>query len=123
MIERQSSETHQIDNMMNVFTSIRPLYILSKFLGVFPMSPQGLVWKGIFTVKWHDFITPSINFIVSILIIAGCMALDDAASSSHFLSITYLDYARGHRYVSIDSNFLLSNKQVQVSTKVPNCIE
>lgn len=83
-------EVHQVARKMNIFTSVRPLYILSKILGIFPMSPQGSVWKGVFAVKWHDFITPCINFAVSITIIVWCISLEDAASSSHFLSIIWI---------------------------------
>lgn len=56
--------------MDNVYTIVKPFYILSKVLGIFPLSFDGPPQKGFFITKWYDVITPLILPGTSILLIA-----------------------------------------------------
>lgn len=47
--------------MRNVYNAVRPLYIIIKTFGLFPMSFDGSIEDGCFTTKWPDFVVPFFN--------------------------------------------------------------
>lgn len=56
-------------NMENIYSAVKPFYILAKFLGLFPKSFKGSVAKGILKTKWHDVIISTISLSVLIFLI------------------------------------------------------
>lgn len=81
--------------MRNIFTTIRPLYLVSKVFGFFPMSFEGPPEKGNFVVKWHDLITPFLSgsLAVLLMVLVNLYPMDAKiftplmVSSSYFISI------------------------------------
>lgn len=55
--------------MDNVYTIVKPFYILSKVLGTFPLSFDGPPQKRFLVTKWYDVVTPLILPGISILLI------------------------------------------------------
>lgn len=55
--------------MENIFTVVRPLYLVTKVLGLFPMSFNGLTEKGNFVVKHRDFVAPILNVFLAICLV------------------------------------------------------
>lgn len=40
--------------MENIFTAVKPILVVAKFLGIFPMSFEGATREGEFRTKWLD---------------------------------------------------------------------
>jgi 7tm Chemosensory receptor len=55
--------------MENVYTAARPFYVLSKALGLFPLSVDGPMTKGIFTLKRRGAAGSTISVVTPILLI------------------------------------------------------
>lgn len=73
--------------MENIYTCYKPFYVLSKCLGMFPMSFEGPPRKGKLKVKWHDWLLPGFATLIPTAIIAVNIFCDDSpASTSPFLS-------------------------------------
>lgn len=73
--------------MENIFTAAQPFYLLSKVMGLFPMSFEGPIEKGNFKVKWHDVIYSLFSLTVPISLIAfNLLAEVTQVSSSALLS-------------------------------------
>lgn len=73
--------------MENIFTAVKPFYIFAKFLGLFPMTFEGPMSKGILRVKWYDVAASALAILVPIVIIAVNLIIgDESASSSSLLS-------------------------------------
>lgn len=77
--------------MSNIFTTIRPLYLVSKIFGFFPMSFEGPPEKGNFVVMWRDLITPFLNGLLAILLVASVhlYPLDSKLFTPLMTSITH----------------------------------
>lgn len=77
--------------MENIYTSSKPFYNLVKLLGLFPMSYDGPVHKGILEVKHLDIISTIIS--MSLCVFLFCLGLifeDGAVSTSKFLSQVFV---------------------------------
>lgn len=48
--------------MENIYTTVKPFYIVCKILGSFPMTFEGPTMKGCFKTKWHDVLLTSCSF-------------------------------------------------------------
>lgn len=66
--------------MENIYTAAEPFYILSKVLGLFPMSKEGPTAKGLFRLKWHGIVSCLVSFIVPIALIALTIFFDNPDS-------------------------------------------
>lgn len=55
--------------MENIFTSFKPIYFVSKILGLFPMSFDGPDIQGRFKIRWTDVIASflSISILASLV--------------------------------------------------------
>lgn len=73
--------------MENIYTTAQPFYVLTKGLGLFPMSNEGSAFKPKFRVRLHDIVASFLAFLVPILLIVLNSSCSDApASSSRMLS-------------------------------------
>lgn len=68
--------------MENVYTIIKPFYILAKVIGLFPLSFDGPMYKGIFKTKFYDVLIPVIVPGMSISLIALNIIINEGPASS-----------------------------------------
>lgn len=73
--------------MENIYTTVRPFYILTKSIGLFPMSFDGPPRKGFFYTKWTDVVASCISGVIPVFMIAFNIMVDaSAVSTSPFMS-------------------------------------
>jgi hypothetical protein len=81
----------RLDNMENIFTVTKPFYYLSKLMGLFPMTFDGPIEKGNFSIKWHDIFASGVALLVTFVIFVFNFTADERnfSSSSVLLSKTW----------------------------------
>lgn len=77
--------THFIESMENIFTVVKPFYILAKVLGLFPMSYEGLTNKGKLTFKWRDAIPACLSLALQVTLLVMVLKFADEPASSSTL--------------------------------------
>lgn len=80
-----SSISRVSTTMENIYTSVKPFYILMKYLGAFPMTLEGKCEKGNFSRKWHDIVGSSLSAIIPISLLMCIQIFDDGRQSSSTL--------------------------------------
>lgn len=73
--------------MENIYTTVRPFYVLSKCMGLFPVSFEGPPRKGFLMTKRTDIAASCIAGVIPICMIAlNLMIEDSVVSTSPFVS-------------------------------------
>lgn len=55
--------------MENIYTAARPLYILTKVLGLFLLTQEGPTAKGLFKLKWHGIVYCLLTLLLPVALI------------------------------------------------------
>lgn len=55
--------------MENIYTTVKPFYLLAKVMGTFPMTFEGQATRGVLKTKWHDVLLSIIAVLILIAFI------------------------------------------------------
>lgn len=74
--------------MENIYTTVRPIYFLTKSIGLFPMSFDGPPRKGFFSTKWTDVVASCVSGVIPVCMIVFILTMEDigTVSTSQFMS-------------------------------------
>lgn len=82
----QCVHSRSFDKMENIFTAVRPFYILTKVLGLFPKSFVGTHKNGFLKLKWHGVAYSCLSLSLLALLFLINIFFDEPSSSSELLS-------------------------------------
>src|SRR4051812_13903278 len=71
--------------MNNFYTELKPFYNLSKALGVFPKSFDGLPGNGKFKTKWSDIASSFVSLSLALILVLLNIFIDEQEVSSSAL--------------------------------------